>query len=102
MVENGTSSKECILKHFVNPNHPVCAAAVASHLFLMAQPPLLYQEGNCRPDIHSQLHGRAYNRFRRLQHLFKGLSRGRFKTHKEARVGAVIEGVNERGAPLPS
>src|SRR5262245_44926605 len=23
--------------------------------FLMAQPPLLYQEGNCQPDIHSQL-----------------------------------------------
>ena len=24
--------------------------------FLMAQPPLLYQEGNCHPDIDSQLH----------------------------------------------
>src|SRR5215831_18367896 len=24
--------------------------------FLMAQPPLLYQEGSCQPDIHSQLH----------------------------------------------
>jgi hypothetical protein len=23
-----------ILKHFVNTNHPVCAAAVASHLFI--------------------------------------------------------------------
>jgi hypothetical protein len=23
---------------------------------LMAQPPLLYQEGNCQPDIHSQVH----------------------------------------------
>src|SRR5215831_15488866 len=34
VVQNGTISKECILKHFVNPNHPVCAAAVASHLFL--------------------------------------------------------------------
>src|SRR5262249_3389734 len=41
-------------KHFGNPNPPVCAAAVASHVFLMAQPPLLYQEGNCRPDIHSR------------------------------------------------
>ena len=46
VVGNETSFKECIPKHFVNPNHPVCAAAVASHLFL-AQPPLLYQEGNC-------------------------------------------------------
>jgi len=55
VVENGTSSTERIVKHFVNPDHPVCAAAVATHLFLMAQPPLLYQEGNCQPHIHSQL-----------------------------------------------
>jgi hypothetical protein len=34
VVEDGTSSQERILKRFVNPNHPVCAAAVASHLFL--------------------------------------------------------------------
>src|SRR5215470_3670539 len=34
VVENVTSSQERILKHFVNPNQPVCAAAVASHLFL--------------------------------------------------------------------
>jgi hypothetical protein len=43
VVENGTtSSKEGILKHFVNSNHPVCAAAVASHLFLdgAATPPV--------------------------------------------------------------
>jgi hypothetical protein len=26
VVENGTCSKERILKHFVNSNHPVCAA----------------------------------------------------------------------------
>jgi hypothetical protein len=32
VVENGI--QERILKHFVIPNHPVCAAAVASHLFL--------------------------------------------------------------------
>jgi len=36
-------------------DHPVCAAAVASHLFLMAQPPLLIQEANCQPHIHSEL-----------------------------------------------
>jgi hypothetical protein len=37
-----TSSKERILKQFVNPNHPVCAAAVASHLFVdgAATPPV--------------------------------------------------------------
>ena len=46
VVKNGTSTKERIPKHFSNPDHPVCAAAVASHLFLMAQPPLLYQEGS--------------------------------------------------------
>src|SRR5215475_8539685 len=42
VVENGTSSKERIPKHFVNPDHPVCAAAVASHLFLdgAATPPV--------------------------------------------------------------
>src|SRR5215813_9587338 len=42
VVENGTSSKERIPKHFVTPNHPVCAAAVASHLFLdgAATPPM--------------------------------------------------------------
>ena len=42
VVENETSLKECILKHFVNPDHPVCAAAVASHLFLdgAATPPV--------------------------------------------------------------
>jgi hypothetical protein len=42
VVENGTPSKEGILKQFVNPNHPVCAAEVASHLFLdgAATPPV--------------------------------------------------------------
>jgi hypothetical protein len=29
VVRNGASSKECILKHFVNPDHPVCAAREA-------------------------------------------------------------------------
>src|SRR5215831_13149596 len=49
VVGNGTSCKKRIPKHFGNPDHPVCAAAVASHLFLMAQPPLLYQEGSGAP-----------------------------------------------------
>jgi hypothetical protein len=43
VVENGTTSEEQrILKHFVIPNHPVCAAAVASHLFIdgAATPPM--------------------------------------------------------------
>jgi hypothetical protein len=36
------SSKERIPKHFGNSNHPVCAAAVASHLLLdgAATPPV--------------------------------------------------------------
>ena len=46
MVEIGTSAQERILKHFVNPNYPVCADA---------QLPLLHQEGNFQPDVHSQL-----------------------------------------------
>jgi cytochrome c553 len=42
VVENGTSSKQRILKHSGNSNHPVCAAAEASHLFLdgAATPPI--------------------------------------------------------------
>src|SRR5262245_32596110 len=42
VVGNGTSSEECILKRFGNLNHPVCAALVASHLFLdgAATPPI--------------------------------------------------------------
>ena len=42
VVKDGTSSKERILKEFGNPNHPVCAVAVASHLFLdgAATPPM--------------------------------------------------------------
>jgi len=42
VVGNGTCSKERIPKHFTNPDHPVCAAAVASHLFFdgAATPPV--------------------------------------------------------------
>jgi hypothetical protein len=42
VVESGSFSKKRILKHFVNPDHPVCADAVASHLFLdgAATPPV--------------------------------------------------------------
>ena len=32
-------------EHFVTTDHPVCAASEAV-FFLMAQPPLLFQEGN--------------------------------------------------------
>ena len=54
VVENGTSSKEPILKHVVNPNHPVCAAAVASHLFLdgAATPPMSGGEWRAVQFIH--------------------------------------------------
>src|SRR5215470_2332947 len=52
VVENGTSSKERILKRFVDPDHPVCAAAVASRLFLdsAATPPV---SGGELPASHS-------------------------------------------------
>src|SRR5215469_1270871 len=42
VVGNGNLPKERIPKHFVNPDHPVCAAAVASPLFLdgAATPPV--------------------------------------------------------------
>ena len=48
VVGNGTISKERILKNFVNPDHPVCAAAVASHLFIDGTATLLFQEGSCQ------------------------------------------------------
>ena len=42
VVENGPSFKERMLKLFRNPDHPVCAAAVAWRLFLdgAATPPV--------------------------------------------------------------
>jgi hypothetical protein len=42
VVRNGAFFKERISKHFGNLNHPVCATAVASHLFLdgAATPPV--------------------------------------------------------------
>ena len=49
-VENGTSPKDRILKQFVNPDHPVCAAAVASHLFLDGAATPLFQEGSAAPN----------------------------------------------------
>jgi hypothetical protein len=62
VVENGTiSSKAAFPKHFGNPDHPVCAAAVASHLFLngAATPPVSGGELNCQPDDHSQRPGQG-------------------------------------------
>src|SRR5215471_21667066 len=55
VVENGTSSQERILKDLVNPDHPVCAAAVASHLFLdgAATPPVSPVSGGELPARHS-------------------------------------------------
>src|SRR5215471_1840923 len=52
VVRNGTFSMEGIPKHFVNPDHPVCAAAVASRLFLdgAATPPV---SGGELPASHS-------------------------------------------------
>ena len=59
MVELGTSSKERILKHHVNPDHPVCAAAVASHLFLdgAATPPVSGGEWETSPLGSRRRHG---------------------------------------------
>jgi hypothetical protein len=51
VVDNETSSKERIPEHFGNPDHPVCAAAVAWHLFLdgAATPPV---SGGELPALH--------------------------------------------------
>src|ERR1051326_3174130 len=42
VVKDRTLFKKRTPKHFVNPDHPVCAAAVASHLFIdgAATPPI--------------------------------------------------------------
>jgi hypothetical protein len=52
VVKNGTPSKERIPKRFGNHDHPVCAAAEASHLFLdgAATPPV---SGGELPASHS-------------------------------------------------
>jgi hypothetical protein len=53
VVRNGTiSSKKRSLKLFGNPDHPVCAASVASHLFIdgAATPPI---SGGELPASHS-------------------------------------------------
>ena len=56
MVKNGTISKKRNLKHCVNPDHPVCAVAVASHLFLdgAATPPVSGGELIASLHIYSQ------------------------------------------------
>jgi hypothetical protein len=61
-------------KRFVTTDHPVCAASEAV-FFLLAQPPLLFQEGN--PFLHNPL----------LAHLFivgHVLPAGRSKTHMKS------------------
>jgi len=70
VVGNGTtSSKERMPKHFGNPNHPVCAATVASHLFIdgAATPPM--SGGEWRAQFIHTVIDRAYNRFRRFASL---------------------------------
>ena len=62
VVENGTSSQERILKHFVNPDHPVCAAAVASHLLLMRSHPSCIRRGIPSLTLIHTFIERAYSR----------------------------------------
>ena len=59
--------KNAILKQFGNPNHPVCAAVVASHLFLdgAATPPVSGGELRAAQFIHT-FYDHDYNRFLRL------------------------------------
>jgi hypothetical protein len=60
VVKNGTFSQERILKSFVNSDHPVCAAVVASHLFLdgAATPPI--SGGEWRAQFIHTFYDRAY------------------------------------------
>jgi len=70
----GVNVPECISEVFSRTDHPVCAAAEAV-FFLLAQPPLLFHEGN--PLLHNPL----------LAHLFivgHVLPPGRSKTHMKS------------------
>jgi hypothetical protein len=64
VVGNGTSSKQRIPKQFGIPNHPACAAAVASHLFLdgAATPPVSGGEFASLTFVHS-VYDRTYKTF---------------------------------------
>src|SRR5262249_50386524 len=55
-VRNGTSSKNAFRNTASIPTTPSAPLRWLRIFFLMAQPPLLYQEGNCQPDSHSRLH----------------------------------------------
>src|SRR5215831_18216669 len=55
--------KNAILNNSSIPTTPSAPLRWLRIFFLMAQPPLLYQEGNCPPQIHSQLCDRAYSGF---------------------------------------
>src|SRR5215470_11472663 len=68
VVENGTiSSKEGIPKHFGTPNHPVCAVAVASHLFLDGAGHTSYvRRGIASLTLIHSFYDRAYKRFHRF------------------------------------
>src|SRR5215471_6664638 len=63
VVGNGTFSKKCNSYNSSIPTTPSAPLRWLRIFFLMAQPPLLYQEGNCPPQIHSQLCDRAYSGF---------------------------------------
>jgi hypothetical protein len=53
VVGNGTISRGRIAKHVGTPNHPVCAASLASHLFLYgaATPPVSGGELQASPSF---------------------------------------------------
>jgi len=56
VVENGTSSKNAFRNTSAIRTTPSAPLRWLRIFFLMAQPPLLYKEGNFQPDTHSHLH----------------------------------------------
>src|SRR5215831_2660470 len=61
----GWSGMEPLLKNALRktsaiPTTPSAPMRWLRIFFLMAQPPLLYQEGNCQPHVHSRLHCRPH------------------------------------------
>src|SRR5215475_3224592 len=75
--------------------------------YLMAQPPLLYQEGNCQPDIHSQLHRpRLQKAFGKDQTLYTSRCRLAFhRNHvwsvfKDCRLNGGLQSQGRRSATI--
>jgi len=60
-AQTGWSVWITLRRHIYHNDHPVCALRRLRAFFLLAQPPLLFQEGNTCPGIHTLIE-RRYSR----------------------------------------